>query len=136
MSDRNRLPTDEELRGRLTSEQYRVTQQAGTEPAFSGRFCDHKEPGVYDCVCCGATLFFSQHKFDSGSGWPSFWSPAEHAVTAHQDRSHGMVREEVRCARCGAHLGHLFTDGPEPTGLRFCINSVALDFTPAADKES
>lgn len=123
--------SDEEWREILSPEVYRVTRRQGTEAPFSGALCGLYQPGVYACACCDAALFHSGAKYDSGSGWPSFFEPAsEGAVELREDRTHGMVRTEVRCARCDAHLGHVFPDGPEPTGLRYCINSVALEHLP------
>lgn len=120
--------TKDQERQDLTPEQYQVCRLKGTERAFTGKYYDCKDPGTYRCVCCGAPLFRSETKFESGTGWPSFYDPVDPAaVNTADDTSHGMVRTEVVCSECGAHLGHVFPDGPDPTGLRYCINSVSLD---------
>ncbi len=124
------IKTEAEWRKQLTAEQYAITRDQGTERAFCGAFFDNHKPGVYTCVCCGLPLFTSETKFDSGTGWPSFFQPvAEENIVSRPDLSHGMQRVEVECARCGAHLGHVFEDGPKPTHLRFCLNSASLVFT-------
>jgi peptide-methionine (R)-S-oxide reductase len=129
--------TDEEWRRQLTEEQYQVTRRKGTERAFTGKYWNTKQDGVYVCVCCGQPLFDAQTKFDSGTGWPSYWQPiAAEAVAEKTDRDHSMTRTEVVCSRCNAHLGHVFEDGPKPTGLRYCMNSAALRLQERDSKEA
>jgi len=129
--------TEQEWKAELSPEQFHVLRQKGTEPAWSGALLDVHDPGLFRCAACGAALFRSDDKFDSGSGWPSFMRAAEEGIIEeHQDKSHGMVRTEITCARCGGHLGHVFPDGPQPTGLRYCVNSLSLDFEPEKDDSS
>lgn len=127
--------SEAEWQKELTPEQFYVTRKAGTEPAFTGKYYKTKDPGVYTCACCGQPLFSSETKYESGSGWPSFYKPMnEEAVEEHSDTTHGMRRVEVRCSKCDAHLGHVFPDGPRPTGLRYCMNSASLDLKPEQKK--
>jgi peptide-methionine (R)-S-oxide reductase len=130
------IPTDAELRERLTPEQYEVTQKAGTERAFTGEYWDCHDDGTYVCIVCGEPLFSSETKYESGTGWPSFFKPVgDEAVEEATDSSHGMVRTEARCGNCGAHLGHVFPDGPNPTGLRYCMNSASLKLEEASESD-
>lgn len=132
MSDDKIRKTDSDWREELTPEQYNVCRGKGTERAFTGEYWDEHRDGIYHCRCCGEVLFSSDTKYDSGSGWPSFWQPAQEGVIAeHRDLAHGMVRTEIVCQSCGSHLGHVFPDGPRPTGLRYCVNSASLKLEPA-----
>jgi len=129
MSDTKIIKSAKEWKAQLTDEQYKVAREGGTERAFTGALYDNKEDGEYQCICCGEPLFSSDEKYDSGSGWPSFWKPMQdHDVAEVKDMTHGMIRIEVRCPKCDAHLGHVFDDGPQPTGQRYCINSASLGF--------